>query len=88
MSNSDKSENANLKKQNDKNSQELSHIKKDRETRIEEIEILNAEILDLKDQVRIRKSCDSSQNTVVFRSQKAFKLPQMTGEDIHHYRIV
>lgn len=51
MSNSDKTENNNLKKQNERYSQELSHLKKDKETRVEEIEILNLEIIDLKDQV-------------------------------------
>ena len=52
MSNNDKAENANLRKQNDRVAHELSHLKKDKETHAEEIEILNAEILDLKDQVR------------------------------------
>ncbi|XP_067931812.1 dynactin subunit 1-like [Watersipora subatra] len=51
MSNNDKAENANLRKQNDRVAHELSHLKKDKETHAEEIEILNAEILDLKDQV-------------------------------------
>ena len=53
MSNSDKAANASLKKQNEKYSQELVHLKKDKDTRVEEIEILNAEILDLKDQVSL-----------------------------------
>lgn len=52
LSNNEKSENASLKKQNEKLSLELSHLVKDKETRVEEIEILNAEIIDLKDQVQ------------------------------------
>lgn len=51
MSNSDKSENASLKKQNERLTADLAHIVKDKESRIEEIEILNSEIIDLKDQV-------------------------------------
>lgn len=53
LSNSDKAESAALKKQNEKMTSEVTHLKKDRETRIEEIEILNAELLDLKDQVKM-----------------------------------
>lgn len=51
LSNSDKTENTGLKKQADKANAELSHLRKDRESRIEEIDILNGEILELKDQV-------------------------------------
>jgi len=51
LSNQEKADNAVLKKQNDKLSQEVNHLKRDKETRIEEIDILNAEIIDLKDQV-------------------------------------
>lgn len=51
MSNTDKAENSSLKKQNDKLTSDLSHVVKDKESRIEEVEILNAEIIDLKDQV-------------------------------------
>lgn len=51
LANTDKAESSSLKRQNEKLNVEMSHLKKDRESRIEEIEILNAEVLDLKDQV-------------------------------------
>lgn len=80
MSNSDKSEITSLKKQSDKSAQELSHLKKDRESRIEEIEILNSEILDLKDQVRLG----------LFAAESVLKLDQSRKNlcicpSSHHY---
>lgn len=57
ISNNDKSENSSLKKQNEKLSSEVNHLARDKEMRVEEIEILNAEIIDLKDQVSRSYDC-------------------------------